>query len=108
MRIGFIGLGNMGGPMALNLIKAGHTLIVNDVRREAAAPHLDKGAGWADTPKAVAHESELVLTSLPRGRTERYGSSTWSGSGREVTGRSFTLPALSAASCLQIHSPRRA
>src|SRR5437879_3153804 len=32
MRIGFIGLGNMGGPMALNLIKAGHTLIVNDVR----------------------------------------------------------------------------
>ena len=40
MRIGFIGLGNMGGPMALNLIKAGHSLIVNDVRREAAAPHL--------------------------------------------------------------------
>ena len=32
MRIGFIGLGNMGGPMALNLIKAGHTLIVHDVR----------------------------------------------------------------------------
>lgn len=65
MRIGFIGLGNMGGPMALNLIKAGHTLIVNDVRRQAAAPHLDKGARWAETPKAVAHESELVLTSLP-------------------------------------------
>jgi 3-hydroxyisobutyrate dehydrogenase-like beta-hydroxyacid dehydrogenase len=65
MRIGFIGLGNMGGPMALNLIKAGHSLIVNDVRREAAAPHLQKGATWADSPQAVARESELILTSLP-------------------------------------------
>jgi 3-hydroxyisobutyrate dehydrogenase len=65
MRIGFIGLGNMGGPMALNLLKAGHTLVVHDVRREAAAPHLERGAKWADGPKAVAHESELILTSLP-------------------------------------------
>ena len=65
MRIGFIGLGNMGGPMALNLIKAGHTLIVHDARREAAAPHLAKGATWADSPRAVARASELVLTSLP-------------------------------------------
>jgi 3-hydroxyisobutyrate dehydrogenase len=65
MRIGFIGLGNMGGPMALNLIKAGHHLIVNDVRREAAAPHLQAGAKWADSPQAVARESELILTSLP-------------------------------------------
>ena len=69
MRIGFIGLGNMGGPMALNLIKAGHTLIVHDVRREAAAPHLELGAKWAETPKAVAREGELILTSLP-GPTE--------------------------------------
>jgi 3-hydroxyisobutyrate dehydrogenase len=65
MRIGFIGLGNMGGPMALNLIKAGHTLIIHDVRRAAAAPHLERGARWADSPKAVARESELILTSLP-------------------------------------------
>jgi 3-hydroxyisobutyrate dehydrogenase-like beta-hydroxyacid dehydrogenase len=65
MRIGFIGLGNMGGPMALNLIKAGHTLIVHDVRREAAAPHLQQGAKWSDSPQAVARESELILTSLP-------------------------------------------
>jgi 3-hydroxyisobutyrate dehydrogenase len=65
MRIGFIGLGNMGGPMALNLMKAGHTLIVFDVRRETAKPHLDGGAKWADGPKAVARESELILTSLP-------------------------------------------
>jgi 3-hydroxyisobutyrate dehydrogenase len=65
MRIGFIGLGNMGGPMALNLIKAGHTLIVHDVRREAAAPHLERGAKWAESPKAAAQQSELILTSLP-------------------------------------------
>jgi 3-hydroxyisobutyrate dehydrogenase-like beta-hydroxyacid dehydrogenase len=65
MRIGFVGLGNMGGPMALNLIKAGHNLIVHDVRREAAAPHLQGGAKWADSPQAVARESELILTSLP-------------------------------------------
>jgi 3-hydroxyisobutyrate dehydrogenase len=65
MRIGFIGLGNMGGPMALNLIKAGHTLIVHDARREAAAPHLERGAAWADSPRAAARQAELILTSLP-------------------------------------------
>jgi 3-hydroxyisobutyrate dehydrogenase len=65
MHIGFIGLGNMGGPMALNLIKAGHRLIVHDVRREAAAPHVQAGAKWTDSPAAVARESELILTSLP-------------------------------------------
>jgi 3-hydroxyisobutyrate dehydrogenase-like beta-hydroxyacid dehydrogenase len=65
MRIGFIGLGNMGGPMALNLIKAGHALTVHDVRREAAEPHLAAGARWADSPAAVAAECELVMTSLP-------------------------------------------
>ena len=65
MRIGFIGLGNMGGPMALNLIKAGHTLVVYDVRRESAKPHLAAGATWADGPKDVARAGELILTSLP-------------------------------------------
>jgi 3-hydroxyisobutyrate dehydrogenase-like beta-hydroxyacid dehydrogenase len=65
MRIGFIGLGNMGGPMALNVLKAGHTMVVNDIRREMAAPHLRQGATWADTPQAVAEQSELIFTSLP-------------------------------------------
>jgi 3-hydroxyisobutyrate dehydrogenase len=65
MRIGFIGLGNMGGPMALNMIKAGHPLTVYDVRREAAEPHLAAGARWAESPGAVAAECELVVTSLP-------------------------------------------
>jgi 3-hydroxyisobutyrate dehydrogenase len=65
MRIGFVGLGNMGGPMALNLMKAGHSLTVNDIRREMAQPHLNGGAKWADTPEATARVSELVFTSLP-------------------------------------------
>jgi 3-hydroxyisobutyrate dehydrogenase-like beta-hydroxyacid dehydrogenase len=65
MRIAFIGLGNMGGPMALNMIKAGHALTVHDVRRVAAEPHLAAGARWADSPAAAATGCELVVTSLP-------------------------------------------
>ena len=65
MKIGFIGLGNMGGPMALNLIKAGHALVVHDVRPESAAQHLARGATWMASPMEAARESEIVLTSLP-------------------------------------------
>jgi 3-hydroxyisobutyrate dehydrogenase len=65
MRIGFIGLGIMGAGMAANLQKAGHSLLVSDIRRDAAAPHLANGAAWADTPRAVAAGSEIVFTSLP-------------------------------------------
>jgi 3-hydroxyisobutyrate dehydrogenase len=55
----------MGGPMALNILKAGHSLIVHDLRRDAAASHLEGGAKWADSPREVAAQSELILTSLP-------------------------------------------
>src|SRR5256885_7845770 len=65
MRIGFIGLGNMGGPMALNVLKAGHTMVVSDLRQELAKPHMALGATWASTPKAVAAASEVILPSLP-------------------------------------------
>ncbi len=65
MRIGFIGLGNMGGPMALNVLKAGHAMVVSDLRREMAKPHLDQGATWAGSPNEVAQASEIVFTSLP-------------------------------------------
>jgi len=65
MKVGFIGLGTMGRHMASNLMKGGHQLVVNDVRREAAAPHLQAGATWADSPRAVAEASEVVFTSLP-------------------------------------------
>ena len=65
MRVAFIGLGNMGGSMALNLMKAGHTLVVYDVRKEAGAPHVAQGAKWADGVRDAASQGELILTSLP-------------------------------------------
>ena len=65
MRIGFIGLGNMGGPMALNIIRAGHDVTVHDVRREAGTPHLEGGAKWANSPREVAAHSDVIMTSLP-------------------------------------------
>ena len=65
MKVGFIGLGNMGEPMATSVLKAGHQLTVLDIRREVAQSLLEKGATWADTPRAVAQASEVVLTSLP-------------------------------------------
>jgi len=66
MKVGFIGLGTMGASMASNLQKkGGHDLVVNDVRREAAAPHLAAGAVWADTPCQVAEAAHVVFTSLP-------------------------------------------
>ncbi|HET8575570.1 MAG TPA: NAD(P)-dependent oxidoreductase [Methylomirabilota bacterium] len=65
MKVGFIGLGTMGASMASNLQAAGHALCVNDVRREAAAPHLTAGAVWKDTPRQVAEAVDVVFTSLP-------------------------------------------
>ena len=71
MKVGFIGLGTMGGSMALNAIKGGHQLTVYDVRREVAKPHLEKGAAWGEGPRAVAEVSDIVLTLL-RDRSERH------------------------------------
>jgi 3-hydroxyisobutyrate dehydrogenase len=65
MQVGFIGLGTMGARMAANLQKAGHRLVVNDMKRGAAEPFLAAGALWADTPGAVAAAAEVIFTSLP-------------------------------------------
>ena len=65
MKLGFIGLGTMGAGMALNVLKAGHHLTVNDVRRDAAGPHLEAGAVWADSGRDVAEASDILFTSLP-------------------------------------------
>ena len=65
MRVAFIGLGNMGGSMALNLMKAGHTLVVHDIRKEAGAPHIAQGAKWVESVRDAASQGELILTSLP-------------------------------------------
>jgi 3-hydroxyisobutyrate dehydrogenase len=65
MNVGFIGLGTMGRHMASNLIKGGHKLVVYDVRREAAEPHIKAGATWAASPRAVGEAADIVFTSLP-------------------------------------------
>ena len=65
MKIGFIGLEMMGSGMAANLQKAGHDLVVHDLRRAAVEPYLAKGAVWADSPRAVAEAVEVVFISLP-------------------------------------------
>jgi 3-hydroxyisobutyrate dehydrogenase-like beta-hydroxyacid dehydrogenase len=65
MKIGFIGLGAMGGPMAANLQRAGHELRVHDARREAAAALVASGAVWADVPAQAASGVEVLFTCLP-------------------------------------------
>ncbi len=65
MKVGFIGLGMMGAGMASNIQKGGFELVVHDLTRQAASKHLNAGATWADSPKAVAEQCEIVFTSLP-------------------------------------------
>jgi 3-hydroxyisobutyrate dehydrogenase-like beta-hydroxyacid dehydrogenase len=55
----------MGNGMASNLQKAGYELVVHDIRRAAAEKYLAAGAVWADTPKALAEQCEVIFTSLP-------------------------------------------
>jgi 3-hydroxyisobutyrate dehydrogenase len=63
--VGFIGLGNMGSGMTKNLQKNGFKLVVNDVRKEAAETLIANGALWANSPKEVAEQSDVVITMLP-------------------------------------------
>src|SRR5215471_20112162 len=63
--IGFIGLGIMGKPMARNLLKAGHSLIVHNRSREAAEELARDSAQIAASPREVAARSEIVITMLP-------------------------------------------
>lgn len=64
MDIGFIGLGNMGQPMARRLIEAGHTLLVYDTRNDAVAPLVALGAKVASSPADVADRVETVMACL--------------------------------------------
>src|SRR5262252_2729485 len=65
MRVGFIGLGNMGAPMAGFVREAGFPLVVHDLRRDAAAPLLERGAVWADSPRDVAAQCDVVCVCVP-------------------------------------------
>ena len=63
--IGFIGLGIMGRPMAMNLLRAGHRLVVHDTDRERVHALAELGAREGYSPRKVAEEAEVVITMLP-------------------------------------------
>ena len=65
MKIGFIGLGIMGKPMAKNLLKAGHELLVFDIVKENVDYIVEAGAKAAASSKEVAKECKLIITMLP-------------------------------------------
>jgi 3-hydroxyisobutyrate dehydrogenase len=65
MKIGFIGLGNVGGKLAGSLIRNGYDVTVRDLDKTIAQPFIDKGAGWADSPKAMAEHCDMIITCLP-------------------------------------------
>src|SRR5271154_4254446 len=63
--VGFVGLGTMGGKMVTNIQKAGYKVVVHDLHRQSAGHHLQAGAEWADTPRALAERSDVIFPSLP-------------------------------------------
>ncbi|MGI9297523.1 MAG: NAD(P)-dependent oxidoreductase [Gammaproteobacteria bacterium] len=65
MKIGFIGLGNVGGKLAGSLLRNGFDLTVHELDENAARPLLDGGAKWADSPAACAKNAEMLITCLP-------------------------------------------
>ena len=65
MKVGFIGLGVMGAPMAANILKGGHELTVYDRSAEAVARLVQAGAKAAANPREVGAASEIVVTMLP-------------------------------------------
>jgi len=65
MKVGFIGVGQMGIHMSRHVMEAGFELVVNDVNKDAAASLVKDGAEWADTPAAVAESCRVVVSCLP-------------------------------------------
>jgi 3-hydroxyisobutyrate dehydrogenase len=67
MKVGFIGLGNMGGPMAANLVKAGHEVTGFDLSRAVLEAFTKAGGKAAATVAAAASDAEIIITMLPAG-----------------------------------------
>ena len=63
--VGFVGLGNMGGPMAARLVEADLEVSVHDLHRADAKPLLDAGASWSSSLTQLATRAEIILLSLP-------------------------------------------
>jgi len=65
MKIGFIGLGNVGGKLCGSLLRNGADLTVRDLDKSIAQPFIDKGANWAENPAEMADQCDIVVTCLP-------------------------------------------
>ena len=65
LKVGFIGLGNVGGKLAGSLLRNGIDLTVRDLDRNIAQPFLDGGARWADSPIEMARNVDVLITCLP-------------------------------------------
>ena len=94
MRAGFIGLGNIGAPMAGRLLEAGLEVTVHDLVRRAAEPLLARGARWAASPAEIAAECEVVGVCVPDDAAVR----------EVVTGEAGLLSRAEPGSLLLIHS----
>ncbi len=64
-RVGFIGLGHMGGPVAAHIQRAGFPMVVFDLRDEAARPFRERGAKVVDSARDLAQQSDVIITALP-------------------------------------------
>ena len=65
MKVGFIGLGNVGSKLAGSLLRNGFDITIRDLDKDAAQPLLDKGAYWADSPREMAASVDVIITCLP-------------------------------------------
>jgi 3-hydroxyisobutyrate dehydrogenase len=65
MKVGFIGLGNVGGKLAGSLLRNGFDLTVRDLDKGFAQPFLDGGAKWGESPRQMAESVDLIITCLP-------------------------------------------
>lgn len=68
-KIGWIGLGNMGNPMSQNLVNAGYDVVVWNRTKAKADEVLAAGAAWADSPKEVAEQADIIFTMVSDGPT---------------------------------------
>lgn len=65
MKIAFIGVGNIGFPMAQNFVAKGRSIVLHDLAKEKAEPLLARGAGWAASPREAVNGADVIITSLP-------------------------------------------
>lgn len=68
IKVGFVGLGNMGGPMALNLANAGYQVTAFDISDTLLAQYAEQGVGTATSLASVARDAQVVITMLPAGK----------------------------------------